>query len=129
MHKNIRNGFIGVALGVNAITMANSATIAHDFIHNDVMNNNYNDDKLLFAFTTATLGSFVALAYPAIDWQSGTEESYASDGNSPLSIISENTPDILKIPGGITVSTLGAPGSAVGNFAGSVTGFFAPDND
>lgn len=120
----LRKAFLGSLLAINTLTAVNSGIVAHDYVHNDLMNSN-NPDKLIMTFGTATLGSFVAMAYPAIDWQSGTEPSYASDGDTPISIIAENTPDILQIPGGIA-SILGAPGSAVGNFSGSVIGFFDP---
>jgi hypothetical protein len=128
MNTKLRNAFIGIVLGVNALTATNSGMIAHDYIHNDVIGNPRLDNKLIFTFTTATLGSLAALAYPAIDWQSGTNRSYASRGDTPISVLSENTPNALKIPAGVIVSLVGAPGSAAGNFIGSVTGFFAPQN-
>lgn len=123
--STLRKSLTGAFLAINTLTAVNGGIIAHDFIHNDIMTDPYNDEKLLIAFSNATIGSIVALAYPAIDWQSGANPSFASDGDTPLSIIAENTPDALRIPGGV-LSIVGAPGSSVGNFIGSVTGYFDP---
>lgn len=126
--NTLKSCFLGTALAINGMTCANGAIVAHKFIHEDIMGpyGPSDGEALLITFANATLGSFMALAYPAMDWRSGENPGYVSNGDTPISYLAAQTPDMLQIPVGVTVSTLGAPGSAIGNFVGSVTGYFAP---